>query len=454
MTTSVIVQTANGSDIRDFMETVLFGLNLNNKDTVEFGDTFIAITGPDGNKFNLKGTFNYSGAETEHANFLGGTVTSITLVENPGIVHYASFSAISLDANAVLSALTSGALENFFALLGAMKFAGNDGADSMLGSLLDDTISGGGGADDIAANDGNDLVEGGAGADILSGGAGIDTLSYWYSSAKVIVSLSGTADGGDATGDRIAGFENITGSDHNDILSGNNGANVLEGGKGNDILKGGLGADILDGGGGTDTADYSSSRSGVTINLATGLATGGDASGDILSAIENISGSFGKDVLTGSTLANVLLGRGGDDLLDGGVNADHLIGGSGQDRLIGGQGVDILEGRGGADTFVLSNLASSADTIMDFEVGKDHIEISAALFGGDLLAGVALTNPQFEINNTGLASTKEAIFIFNERTGELFYDVNGSGGGEIGSRLIATLDGVLTHFSHNDFTII
>jgi Ca2+-binding RTX toxin-like protein len=454
MTTNVIVETAGGSDIHEFIETVLFGLNLSDKDTVEFGDTFIAITGPDGNKFNLKGTFNYKGTETEHANFLGGTVTSITLVENPGYFHYARFTAISLDANAVLAAITSGALENFFALLGALKFVGNDGADAMIGSLLDDTISGGEGADDIAANDGNDLVEGGAGGDILSGGLGNDTLSYKNSSARVVVNLTGGADGGDATGDRIAGFENIIGSDFSDELIGSNGANILEGGQGNDKLQGGLGADLLDGGGGNDTADYSNSKGSITINLGTGLAAGGHADGDVLDQIENVNGSAGKDVLTGNDLANVLMGNAGEDILDGGLNADRLIGGSGADRLIGGQGLDTLQGRGGADTYVLFNLSASADTILDFEVGKDHLEINAALFGGDLISGLDLTAAQVEVNRTGLASTKEAVFIFNERTGELFYDVNGSGGGTIGSRLVATLDGVLTGFSHDDFSIV
>src|SRR6185436_13242297 len=72
----------------------------------------------------------------------------------------------------------------------------------------------------------------------------------------------------------------ITGGGGNDTFTGGTGADTLTGGAGNDTLAGGGGADILDGGAGTDTADYSTSGAGVTVNLATGAASGGDAAGD------------------------------------------------------------------------------------------------------------------------------------------------------------------------------
>ena len=59
---------------------------------------------------------------------------------------------------------------------------------------------------------------------------------------------------------------------------------------GNDTLIGG--ADTLDGGDGTDTASYEGSSAAVTVSLVAGATnTGGDAEGDTLSNIENLTGS-------------------------------------------------------------------------------------------------------------------------------------------------------------------
>ena len=74
----------------------------------------------------------------------------------------------------------------------------------------------------------------------------------------------------------LSGFENITGSDHDDILTGDAGNNVLtggdgtdtlSGGAGDDVLIGGAGVDVLDGGAGHDIADYISSDTGVVVTL-------------------------------------------------------------------------------------------------------------------------------------------------------------------------------------------
>ncbi|MGO4842328.1 calcium-binding protein, partial [Rhizobiaceae sp. 2RAB30] len=105
------------------------------------------------------------------------------------------------------------------------------------------------------------------------------------------------------------------GSAYADTLRGSVGANRLDGGAGDDRLTGLGGADALVGGAGIDTADYSASALGVTVNLATGVGTGGDAQGDVLSGIENLTGSAQADRLTGAATANVLTGGNGDDIL-------------------------------------------------------------------------------------------------------------------------------------------
>ena len=54
------------------------------------------------------------------------------------------------------------------------------------------------------------------------------------------------------------GFENIFGSDKDDVLSGDGDGQQDRGGGGNDTIKGGDGADILIGGTGVNTLSYES----------------------------------------------------------------------------------------------------------------------------------------------------------------------------------------------------
>ena len=217
----------------------------------------------------------------------------------------------------------------------------------------------------IVGNSGNNILAGLGGSDILDGGAGTDTASYAASSSGVAVSLAaGTSSGGDAQGDTLVNFENLTGSGLNDTLEGNGGNNVLNGGAG------------------TDTASYEHAGAAVTVSLAVGAAqkTGG-AGTDTLSSFENLKGSAFNDALTGSTAVNVLTGLTGNDTLNGGGGADTLIGGAGNDTLVGGSGADVLTGELHADRFVFSALADSGpgtpDLITDFLHGTDVIDLSA-----------------------------------------------------------------------------
>jgi Ca2+-binding RTX toxin-like protein len=153
--------------------------------------------------------------------------------------------------------------------------------------------------------------------------------------------------------------------DGDDIVTGNAAANALSGGRGDDMLEGGAGADILDGGRGSDTASYAGSAAAVTLSLATGAASGGDAQGDTLVSFENLEGSAFADTLTGDANDNALLGGTGDDVLDAGggadllrgdAGADQLSGGDGDDTLIGGGGNDIIAGGSGGDTAYFTGL--------------------------------------------------------------------------------------------------
>ncbi len=90
-------------------------------------------------------------------------------------------------------------------------------------------------------------------------------------------------------------------------------------------------ADRLDGGADDDTVSYYTGSIGVTGGSSAGTASGGDAQGDALIAIENVSGSQGTVQITGTTGVSILQGWNGDDLLRGGAGGDLLDGGAGID---------------------------------------------------------------------------------------------------------------------------
>ena len=156
-------------------------------------------------------------------------------------------------------------------------------------------------------------------------------------------------------GDILTNIENLIGSDHIDVLTGDDNDNIIDGGDGF--------WDGLDGGAGNDTISYARSDEGVNVILnntsvdprttfGPGISytvgnTGGHAQGDHLRNFENILGSAHNDTLTG----------------DGGVNI-----------LDGAGGNDTLTGNGGADVFVAHILSGDTDTITDFTSG-DKIRI-------------------------------------------------------------------------------
>ncbi len=262
---------------------------------------------------------------------------------------------------------------------------GDDGDNTINGGLGADLLRGGGGYDRMYAGTG-DRVYGDGGDDLVfisgvadvHGGEGSDVLWANGSSGLIADLSAGMVSFQGASGSAvISGFENLYGSIHADVLTGDAGANtivgadgndVLDGGAGNDRIDGGLGADTLrggegndiittgggddtveggagddvisagagaltvSGGAGTDTLSFAMATSGVTVSLAgASVQTTGIGTLVLNGDVENLTGSDFNDRLTGNAAANTLTGGAGDDVLNGGSGADTTIGGFGND---------------------------------------------------------------------------------------------------------------------------
>ena len=322
--------------------------------------------------------------------------------------------------------------------------------------------------DDILTGDTEDnIIEGGDGDDTLNPGAdGNDTVSYRSSDRAVDVDLSDAtstsrSSGGHAGGDDIQdGFENIIGSAYDDDLRGSfvAGGGTADG----NIIEGLAGADELDGGDGddgtadqtlgglnnllrttavdladpdavanavatdndrADTLSYMGSSAGVTVNLATSSASGGDAEGDEIetfdvdnynhdgdattdnidaefSTFENITGSAHRDLLTGDDRMNVIKGGAGNDVLRGGRSNDTLEGGPGADTIDGGHTRSGPQDASDMFTDTASYAGAKAGVTVDIDAGEGT--------GGDAMGDTFTSIERY------MGSNNDDLFIASE----------------------------------------
>jgi Ca2+-binding RTX toxin-like protein len=245
--------------------------------------------------------------------------------------------------------------------------AGRDGVDHIESAkffkFADVTLS----VQDLLAvygTSGPDSLLGSWGAGAIYGGDGDDTLR------------------GNGNDDRIDG-----GNGNDTLYGGYDGNDTLLGGAGDDVLYGSNGSDTLDGGAGIDLVDYNSGivKYAVQVDLAAGIThRWGDyydivhsnfsysQQVDLLSGIENVSGTPFADSIAGDAGANRLAGSGGDDTLSGGAGDDTLDGGTGNDCAVfegsrsnfvvsfdsASQTFDITDTVGGSGRDLVSNVES------------------------------------------------------------------------------------------------
>jgi Ca2+-binding RTX toxin-like protein len=306
---------------------------------------------------------------------------------------------------------------------------GAEGADTLVGFGGDDTLLGGGGVDALIGGEGADNLSGGSGADFLDGGINASgTFDYArYDDANygdlVISMASPWTNTGAAQGDRYSGIEGIVGGVGNDLITGSFTANALWGAGGSDTIEGGAGSDYLNGGDGGDTLSYRNSDAPVTVNLNSGTAAGGHAQGDTVRRFESLLGSGFGDTLSGNTGNNVINGGGGDDS----INAWH-----GNDYIFGGAGNDTLKGSLGADRFYFDtalNAVTNVDTITDFSPVDDFMMLDDGVFSAIGQLGYLAAERFASVSPGGNATNVNQRIVYEQSTGKLFYDADGSGSG-------------------------
>lgn len=319
---------------------------------------------------------------------------------------------------------------------------GSDGGDDIYGFGGNDVLTGGKGDDSLLGAGGNDFLAGGQGADNLLGGSGNDTISYADSIGDVIIYLSwngkhGGAFGDNAAGDYFEGIENVTGGQGSDNLYGDGAGNILTGGAGEDYLSGGAGndqliggndgdwmsggdgADHFDGGEGNDRVSYDDSDAAVSVDLAFFTTKGGEADGDTLQGIEELSGSIFGDVLSGDQFENSFNGLAGNDTLFGRAGDDGLWGDDGNDVLEGGLDDDYLNGGEGIDTASYRYASEGVSIALE----GDHVRYGEAT-GDQLVSIERLMGSEF---NDVLGGSSDANRL-NGRGGKDF--VAGFAGGD------------------------
>jgi Ca2+-binding RTX toxin-like protein len=226
------------------------------------------------------------------------------------------------------------------------------------------------GDDWIEGFGGHDHIDGGQGADTMIGGAGNDY--YWLDDEGDAV-VEAYGGGTDRIEVNIASYvlpahveQAILAWDLEQSLTGNSLANTI-------FMA--PGAKTVDGGAGSDTVIYEAEPEAVIVDLATG-ANGGGAADDILTAVENVTGTWNDDELYGTAGANVL---------NGGFGADLLVGRAGNDVYhVDEVGDVVVEQAGEGSDEVRARL--------DYAL-PDHVERLFYVGGDDFIGtGNALNN--------------------------------------------------------------
>ncbi|SHO81543.1 Alkaline phosphatase [hydrothermal vent metagenome] len=269
-------------------------------------------------------------------------------------------------------------------------------------------------------------------ADADLDGSDNDKILFRDSDEGVTVNLETNENhNGDAEGDEYVNFEGVTGSLHDDDITGDSGANTLQGGEGDDVVDGGAGSDwivettdngsdTIDGGAGEhDTVAYY-----VNGDVVANLETGENNQGDTLTNVENLSSHIGNDTLTGDAKDNVLKGNGGEDTLSGGAGDDIIAGGADNDTIDGGEGEDKIILNGYPHDYEFTQNDDGSVTVTDLRVGDANLD------GTDTVTNVENVEFQYKddscVNHFDIVTMEDAINgNIDSNLGEITYSTDG-----------------------------
>ena len=290
----------------------------------------------------------------------------------------------------------------------ALKLTGNEFAQTIIGNAGNNILDGKGGADVMAGGDGDDIyyVDNAGDTIVEQGGGGQDRVAV----VDVSFVLNAGAKVEMLTTDDSKGVLALalTGNEYNQTIIGNAGNNVLDGNGGTDTLIGGLGNDIYYVDSSDDVViDNASQDTDVLVTRGVDYVLGETAQ---VERVRTSSASSTADIdLTGNNFAQYITGNAGDNVLAGRGGGDRLY------------------GLGGADTFLFDSALGSTnrDTIYDFGLGDDQIQLDRAVFAA--LGIGALDASAFKDIAAAPLDASDRI-IYNSDNGKLYYDTDGSGG--------------------------
>ncbi|MGE0701230.1 MAG: reprolysin-like metallopeptidase [Hyphomicrobiaceae bacterium] len=443
-----LIENANGGSAADIITGNAANNTLNGNggnDTLNGGDGNDFLNGGTGNDSMTGGTGNdtfvvdsASDVVVEAAGAGGGTDFVRTWAFNLDLANYANVE------NALLTGTAS------------LSITGNNGANVLTGNTGNNTLNGNDGNDTLSGGDGNDFLNGGVGVDSMIGGAGNDTFVV-DSTSDVVVEAVGAGGGTDlvrtwAFNLDLANYANvenalltgtsslsITGNDSANVLTGNTGNNTLNGNGGNDTLNGGDGNDLLSGGSGIDSMIGGAGNDTFIVDSTSDIVVEAAGAGGGTDTVR--TWVFNLNLASYANVENALLT---------GTSSLSLTGNSGANTLTGNAGANTMTGGGGADTFAFNTAlgGTNIDTITDFVVVDDTIALENGIMTALGAAGT-LTANQFVIG--AHAADADDHIIYDDTTGKLYYDDNGStAGGEV---QIATLSSGLL-LTHADFLVI
>ncbi len=360
---------------------------------------------------------------------------------------------------------------------GGGSITGNEFAQTINGTANNDTIIGGGGTDTLVGGAGNDtytvdslddvtteaaaggsdtvLFTGTTGGYALTAGQEIEVLRAAPYNATPTAAAPTTAILLSARAPDTSAIY-LVGNAAAQLITGNNGDNTILGSAAangnagvNDTLAGLSGNDtyrvfstgdvVIEGTAGGNDIVFTNTNFSLLANAANanaflttqatnqGTSLVADAPTTTVGNIETLSAAS-----QGDTTALTLIGDNGNNT---------IIGNNGSNILGGGAGNDTLIGLGRGDNFYFNEFgAANADTIQDFNAvnGGDHFLLNTTTFTGLTANGGTLADASFRLSNDAAAQTNAGTIVYDQASGQLFYDANGTAVNG-GISLIATI---------------